>query len=1469
MDLKYNLTFNGKDFPLFKWQLGQVLQAKKLEYLLKVKPPIQKEDVVDEDTKDTYKYEVWKADDLKAQPILTCALQIEDQRRVMGCKSLFSMMDTLENVYAKQTSIRKTTLLRSLFACKMKDTDTMRTHVDSFMKIIQDLNASGVKTEDEIYPCIFFLSVSNTWSEVAERVEYRLTGTSPSTLTLSNATDQLLAEETMRTSRDNDPFKESGSALKTFGHSEFQRDACFNCGGKGHKARECPSPKKDEKPSAPPQQRQNSGFGRGRWQKKGITKKQSRENNGNGREERVNNGESIGGSVDGAVGSVGSGDSAVVFFANHRGTWGKSTSWCIDSGATHHMTANKNLFTAYERFSTPASVTVADGKVMEAVGQGKVALGVVNGMGWNTLRLEGVWFVPDLAHNLVSVRKLDQAGFRLEFGGGVSTISKNGVACAVTPYSSGMYNIVASDSQNDDNAAAFTSFVDPLLWHCRMGHANPQRLYQWGSDGFVDGMGKIPLVALEQCIACSKGKMTRKKIGKGPVPRATHAFERVFSDLCGPMEVPSLGGSRYFVTFIDDYSRTCWVQFLKTKDMVMDAYLNWEAFVVNKYNAKVKFFHTDNGGEYTGKVFEALLMERGIMHETTAPYTPEHNGVAERKNRSLLEAARCMLIHAGMELRFWAEAVAYACDISNVGPTKSVSKKTPLEALNGEKPSVGRFRVFGCRALALDQVGSNGKFAPRTKEMVYLGPGRDLGGYKLYNPVSKRVVYNRNVHFFETMAPVRPNVSNVDYGNPFLVPASIIDDVVLPAEGGVAPLEMPVVEELAGTSDAMVPLQRPSLPAPPPLPIAPATKTGWKTTDKINEFIRASSHEPDPGMRRSQRVVARGKYSDSEWALITRTGQLPASTPVAESGLMPASIPVADVPPASGPAPSSMDVVGTHCPEDTCGCKPTIPLPVEPCSQVLVSVGSTHLHEPLSAKIVEPTTYGQAIASPHGSKWKEAMETELKALHEQNTWDLVELPNNRKPISTKWVYKVKYTGTGIVERLKARLVARGFLQKKGVDYEQTYAPVAKMTSMRVLLAIAAWEGFEVEQLDVNSAYLHGLMDTEVFLTQPPGYKDKDNPNLVCRLNKSLYGLKQAGRIWNDAAHQAMIDLGFQRTSADYCVYIRRTAEGTCIVGLHVDDFVVIGSKAAIQVFLREFGDKFSIKELGSAKFVVGLQISQQGGEITLSQSTYVKGVVADLLGEEAYRSANTPISKYDVTQIVGGTEINPPVDVTEYKRIIGKIMYASVGTRVDVAYALGFLGRYSANPNELHMKAAKALLRYLRTFPNVSISYKKGSGTCKFHAYVDSDWGNSEDRKSTFGYLIKVGDAPISWQSKKQQTVATSSTEAEYMAMKETAKEIIWLRRLFSDLGHPQNGPTMLYEDNTGALELAYNPVHHNRTKHIDITYHFIREKVQAGEIEITHVSTNQQAADLLTKGVEREKWATQIKLIGLTFNPI
>ena len=516
----------------------------------------------------------------------------------------------------------------------------------------------------------------------------------------------------------------------------------------------------------------------------------------------------------------------------------------------------------------------------------------------------------------------------------------------------------------------------------------------------------------------------------------------------------------------------------------------------------------------------------------------------------------------------------------------------------------------------------------------------------------------------------------------------------------------------------------------------------------------------------------------------------------------------------------------------------------------------------LVATTPDPITQQDALCSPLSSEWQAAMDSEYKALIDNGTWELVDLPKGRRAIGTKWVFKTKRLSDGSVERYKARLVAKGFSQKKGVDFEETFAPVARMASIRVILAIAAHEGLSVEQLDVDSAYLNGVIDAEVYMRQPPGFEDPKYPNRVCHLLKGLYGLKQAGHIWNDVAHSYVMELGFRRSSADHCVYVRHTDEGKNIVGLYVDDFINAGTPAAVSRFKSEMRNRFRIKELGPARLIVGLQVLQDDYSIHISQSSYVRGILEDT-GMASAHSSHIPISGGDVNATISEVQ-HQPVDTTAYRHIVGKTMYAMVGTRPDIAYAVSTLGRFASKPNQQHYSMAKHLLRYLKGAPDTGLCYTKGTGTATFHGYCDADWGGSEDRKSTSGYVFLLNGAPISWSSKRQPTVALSSTEAEYIAATQATKEAIWLRRLFKDLGHPQNEPTTIYEDNQGCIQLAKNPIHHQRTKHIDIQMHFIREKIDSNEVTLTYCGTQDQLADIFTKALPRVKFEDIRSRIGL-----
>jgi hypothetical protein len=869
------------------------------------------------------------------------------------------------------------------------------------------------------------------------------------------------------------------------------------------------------------------------------------------------------------------------------------------------------------------------------------------------------------------------------------------------------------------------------------------------------------------------GKAHHKDVSKAPARRAAAPLERVHSDICGPMRTASHGKARYFMVVVDDFTRYGWVYFLQRKDEAVVAFGDWLKLVTAASGLAVKVLRSDNGGEYIGKQFQALLKSKGIEHERTAPYTPQHNGVVERRNLTLEELARCMLQHAQLGNEFWAEAVYYANIIANIAPTKALDDITPFEAWHQRVPSVANLHVFGCRALARVQTDDVGKFDSRTKEALYLGPSEYSSGHRLWDPKARTVIVSRSVHFYEKKGSP-PRISLTDTR---LIPAPLLPVSYAGPDTSSPPSATNIskVNLLPVASPVPVPP-----PAPPAIPVPADPTPSWHSRRRVRTPLDSDSDSDDDvpvkDLLKKTRISLANTVSDSFASF----------------------------------------------PSTLCGVR-------------------------------DPTTYQEALAGPLAKEWQKAMDDEYRALIDNTTWDLVDLPKGRRAIGTKWVFKTKRNADGTVERYKARLVAKGFAQRKGVDYYDTFAPVARMTSIRIILAVAAHEGLRVEQLDVDSAYLNGIIDAEVFMDQPPSFIDPAHPNRVCRLQKGLYGLKQAGRIWYDDVHSSILEWGFLQTAADPCVYVRTSTEGKCILGLYVDDFIAAGTDPAINRFKGEIRARYRIKELGPAKLVIGLQLTQDDKGIAVSQSTYVQSIVREDGMTDAH-PAPVPLTGGEVNATITD-EVHEPTNPTAYRHIVGKAMYAMVGTRPDIAFAVGVLGRFASNPNQFHLGMAKHLLRYLKGTVDTAITFKRGNGIATFEGFCDADWGGSEDRKSTSGYLFTLNGAPISWCSKRQPTVALSSTEAEYIAATQATKEAIWLRRIFEELGHPQSGPTRINEDNQGCIQLAKNPVHHQRTKHIDIQVHFIREAIETGEIALEYINTRDQLADILTKALPRVKF--------------
>ena len=447
----------------------------------------------------------------------------------------------------------------------------------------------------------------------------------------------------------------------------------------------------------------------------------------------------------------------------------------------------------------------------------------------------------------------------------------------------------------------------------------------------------------------------------------------------------------------------------------------------------------------------------------------------------------------------------------------------------------------------------------------------------------------------------------------------------------------------------------------------------------------------------------------------------------------------------------------------------------------------------------------------------------------------------------RWVFTVKHKADGSVERYKARLVAKGYTQTYGVDYQETFAPVAKMNSVRILLSLAANKDWPLHQFDVKNAFLHGGLEEEVYMDVPPGFEDSKSAGKVCKLKKSLYGLKQSPRAWFERFTQAMLRWGYKQSQGDHTLFIKHSPDNKVVALIvYVDDIVVMGDDLdAMEQLQKCLSKEFEIKDLGRLKYFLGIEVLRSKHGIFISQRKYV----LDLLEETGMLGGRPNDTPVDPNQKLDVDEEGLQVDKGNYQRLVGRLIYLS-HTRPDIAYAVSTVSQFMHSPRQSHLDAVFRILRYLKSAPGKGLMFSKNNHL-QVEAYSDSDYGSSVvDRRSTSGYCTFVGGNLVTWRSKKQNVVARSSAEAEFRAMAQGICELLWIKILLTDLKIEPMDTMRLYCDNQAAINIAHNPVLHDRTKHIEIDRHFIKEKLRDGVICTLFVKSGEQLADILTKGL-------------------
>ena len=911
------------------------------------------------------------------------------------------------------------------------------------------------------------------------------------------------------------------------------------------------------------------------------------------------------------------------------------------------------------------------------------------------------------------------------------------------------------------------------------------------------------------CEACILAKHTVKPFPSTSLSTQNPDDGLVVCDIWGPASLHSIHNHLYYISFTHLKSRYSRLYFLSLRNQSLRALQNYHQLWLTQKGRSFKILRVDNAKEFVLGEFKAYLENNGIILETTAPYSSAQNGVAERLNRTLVERARAMILDVNAPKFLWEEAVAYACYLKNLSPTRALSGITPYEAFWGKTPDISHIHQFGQPCWVLVPENRRSKLDAKSERYIFTGISEHAAGYRYFVPGLRKILTSRNVIFPSTYAPALPHA----------LPAPDAPRL----EGEISSTK---TEPSSSASNS------PTSTSPPEKEIPDLETLKLNSSQELDISNTSSTSldlsQPSQG---SSNVRRTSRHTQKHDYLKLHTGG--TTNKVASPSASKAQL----LPPRDSPSTYNEEIT-------------FISFPAAP-------------NERLSDA---PNTLKEVQARPDWIHFKEAMDTEIAQLRDLGTYSLEPLPPERTPIGCRWVFLIKRDPDGTIIKYKARLVAQGFSQIPGQDFLETYAPVMRLESYRTLLALASLYDWEIHQIDVVGAYLNGELDETIYMRQPPGYED-GTPR-VCRLHKALYGLKQAGRVWNVKFNEIFVSvLGYTRLQSDFCVYMRKNSDGLIIVIIHVDDSSIFAFPPSIlPIAKEEISFHLTITDLGPARTFLGLQLERDRTKrtITIHQTSYISKVL-ERFGMLSSSPVSTPLDPH-VKLNVPSTSI-PSSDSTNfpYAAAIGSLMYAAIATRPDISHAVQKLSQYTSNYLPEHVTAVKRVLRYLNGRRSLGITYGSNSNPV-FYGFTDSDWGQDiNDRKSISGYVFLLAGGAISWSSKKQNSVALSTMEAEYVALAHATKDSLWLRTFVSDLGFPLENPTSILCDNQAAIAYAHDNQFHARAKHISTRYHFTRDHIQKGDISVQYVPTKDNHADMFTKALPRPSHLFHTSSIGMS----
>ena len=1026
--------------------------------------------------------------------------------------------------------------------------------------------------------------------------------------------------------------------------------------------------------------------------------------------------------------------------------------WLADSATTSHIACDAQQFSVYRTIDE--TITGVGNTHVSAIGRGTVKMITHIDGNKHEIILNDVLHIPTATDALFSVGHFVERGntFFADKTGGYF-YNGDGTLIMTSKLENALFSLNASIAKEKVNVVRGTHSW--LEWHKRFGHVAVSGLQHLRRRNLVDGFNVDETSELVDCETCVQAKQHRAPFPQTAERRSTYPGEVTHVDLWGPARFTATNGSRYYMSFIDDYSRHCTLKLLTKKSdapQQMKDYLAWVDCQLEKVSRIVM---TDNGTEFVNNDLREWFNRHGKQLDTSSPYSPQQNGVAERYNRTLGELIRAMLLGQRIPKTLWGTAALHAVYLRNRAFTQSLPEQTPFERWCGKRPNVENLQEFGIPVSILSEGTGRDKLDPRGQIHIFLGFEAGPKAIRYYDVKTKQVKISRNYHFL----PLAENPPRFEGEN--------LDDD----------------EELWEPRDLEKERQREKEPNDAPLTIRIPKRSN------VSQESDEESEEERPPKR--QKTKSSDPYVSAERAL----------------------------------------------------------------------------HANVIYAASNEITLKEARESVEWPQWEKAIETELNQLQQMGTWELVDLPEGRQAVGNKWVLLKKYLKSGQLDKYKARLVAKGYSQVPGMDFYETFSPVVRLETIRTILALTVNFDWELTQMDVKGAYLNGNLEEEVYMLQPDGFGD--GTGKVCRLIKTLYGLKQAGREWNKVLNMRLRDKGFKNLEADPCAFIRDTNKHIEIITAWVDDLLLFTETAQFMNTLKaELKTVFDVTDLGSPQKIVGIEIDhdRENGRLKISQTQYIDNLLAKYNMTDC-KPVATPM---DVSIDLDNAEELPKDSPIRglYRTLVGELMYLAIASRPDEANVIRRLATYLSRPGDIHWRAAKRVLRYLKGVRTLGVTYMKETNLdkrCLLRGSSDASFNSEEGAKSITGYVFTCAGGAITWGSRKQSLTALSATEAECLALTEATQEAVWLRTLLGELKLPQTLPTPIQEDNQGTIALSENPQFHRRSKHYLPKLHFIREKVSDQTIRIEYCATEQMMADVLTKALPKSAHQSHVHRMGMT----